>query len=388
MKMLERLHIENYKCLRDITVDLGDFTILVGPNDSGKSSFMQAVRALDLMLGKSFPKNFNQNVLGTLVWRHHRDQRIKWDVTGRAAERGFHYKVELPADGGPPIEDLVVDQTRTVLTEKAESHGQSMLVNKLLNGGQQQQSQALPGSTFLARNRQADPYKTIARALSSSIEYRFDVDLLKKAAVPKQGDVLSFNGENLAAVLDIMQNSADRSDFDALQGSFKEAVPTLDRFILPPARNGHGKVLEFVLAGGSVPPVTIPASQVSTGALLLMAFLTIAYSCTADVLLIEEPENGLHPSRLEFVVNQLRKICSGEIGGRKRQVIITTHSPLLLNYAMPEEVRVFIRRDNTLGSQVQTMKDIPDLEDLRKEFSTGELWYLLGENKLFEENRT
>jgi AAA15 family ATPase/GTPase len=36
--MFECIHIENYKCLRDVTVELGDFTILIGPNDSGKSS--------------------------------------------------------------------------------------------------------------------------------------------------------------------------------------------------------------------------------------------------------------------------------------------------------------------------------------------------------------
>ena len=44
--MLDRLHIQNYKCLRDVTVDLGDLTILTGPNDSGKSSFLEVLRGL------------------------------------------------------------------------------------------------------------------------------------------------------------------------------------------------------------------------------------------------------------------------------------------------------------------------------------------------------
>ncbi len=35
--MPERIHIENYKCLCDVTVELSDFTILIGPNNSGKA---------------------------------------------------------------------------------------------------------------------------------------------------------------------------------------------------------------------------------------------------------------------------------------------------------------------------------------------------------------
>ena len=52
--MLERVHIENYKCLRDVTVDLGDFTILIGPNDSGKSSFLEVIQTLGTIAQQPF----------------------------------------------------------------------------------------------------------------------------------------------------------------------------------------------------------------------------------------------------------------------------------------------------------------------------------------------
>lgn len=44
--MIEHLHVKNYKCLRDVTVKLAPLTILVGPNDSGKSSLLQALALL------------------------------------------------------------------------------------------------------------------------------------------------------------------------------------------------------------------------------------------------------------------------------------------------------------------------------------------------------
>jgi predicted ATP-dependent endonuclease of OLD family len=99
------------------------------------------------------------------------------------------------------------------------------------------------------------------------------------------------------------------------------------------------------------------------------------------MLLIEEPENGLHPSRLKFVLGLLRKISTGEIGGKPRQVIITTHSPLLLNFVEPHEVRIF-RRDPEKGTEVTPMDKIPDIDRLQSEFAPGEMWYMLGEDEL------
>jgi hypothetical protein len=85
-----------------------------------------------------------------------------------------------------------------------------------------------------------------------------------------------------------------------------------------------------------------------------------------------------------LVIDILRKISAGEVGTRKRQVLITTHNPLLLNYARPEEVRVFVR-DQQQGTQATPMSKVPDIDRLLQEFAIGELWYLLGEEKLFVE---
>jgi predicted ATPase len=139
---------------------------------------------------------------------------------------------------------------------------------------------------------------------------------------------------------------------------------------------GVGKAVEFILAG-TRPPVTVPAANASEGALLLTAFLALAHGATPEILLIEEPENGMHPSRLEVVMSLLRKISEGEVGSRPRQVIVTTHSPLLLGYVKPEEVRIF-RRDPERGTEITPLSAVPDLDRLRT-LSAGDLWYFLTE---------
>jgi predicted ATPase len=229
------------------------------------------------------------------------------------------------------------------------------------------------------------PYSLVADALKSSVEYRFKLDKLPKAAIPKPGIELDSSGENLAAVLDVMQNSSDRTAFEAVQRFLHDAIPTLRGIVLPPAKSPPGaKALEFILSRNGQSPVTIPGSLASGGALLLTAYLTLAYSQTPGLLLIEEPENGLHPSRLEMVLGLLRKVSRGDVGNRKRQVVVTTHNPLLLNYASPEEVRVFVRHPDQ-GTKVIPMTKAPDIERLHNEFALGELWYLLGEEKLFQD---
>ena len=80
----------------------------------------------------------------------------------------------------------------------------------------------------------------------------------------------------------------------------------------------------------------------------------------------------------------LRKMSTGEIGGRPRQIIVTTHSPTLLNFADPKEVRIFSRTEDG-GAQVTPMEKVSNLKSLLHEFAPGELWYLLGEDRLVEE---
>src|SRR5207247_2600457 len=83
--MLERVHIENYKCLRDVTVDLGEFTVLIGPNDSGKSSFLEVIRIFGNLLSKELDAIFAGDfALANLVWRKDPESRIVLEAAGTA----------------------------------------------------------------------------------------------------------------------------------------------------------------------------------------------------------------------------------------------------------------------------------------------------------------
>jgi predicted ATPase len=359
-----------------VTVDLGDFTVLIGPNDSGKTSFLEALRDVGKSTREEIGSVFSEErSLANLVWRKDPTRNVVWEVAGRTGGEPFVYHVELPIDSRPRIESLEYQGKKLFWIDGMEIHGWQR--GQLAVQGERT-------AFFHFFHQREEPHTTIAQEFAPTVEYHFDPEKLYGPSVPLPDAQLQPSGENLASVLDGLRNSLDRTAFDALESTLHEAIPTLRGIRLPPQRQGQGaKTVEFILSANGQPPVAIPGKLASSGALLLTAYLALAYGNTPGVLLIEEPENGLHPFRLKLLIEILRKISTGEVGNRRRQVVVTTHSPLLLNYVKPEEVRVFVQHQER-GTQVTPLTQVPDSDRLLKEFSIGELWYLLGEEKLLE----
>ena len=315
--MLEKIRIQNFKCLRDVEVDLGPLNVLIGPNDSGKSSFLQAIGV--------FRVGSIGNTPESMIWN--RDKRLTPTLTVTGDSQTLEFALSSPQS-------------------RAFSFGGEFLEN-----------------------------------LASSETYRLNPRLLRGESQARNETRLNAEGSNLAAVLHAMLIGADRRTFFEIEKQFCAEIPTLKEISTPVAAPPGTHRIEFSLNIDITPPVTISAEEASDGAMLLLAFLVIVHGRAPDILMIEEPENGLHPSRLKMVIDLLRMISKGEIGNKPRQVIITTHSPLLLNFVEPSEVRIF-RRDPQTGTEIKAMDKIPNIERLSKDFAPGELWYLYGEEDL------
>ncbi|NQT85151.1 ATP-binding protein, partial [bacterium] len=121
------------------------------------------------------------------------------------------------------------------------------------------------------------------------------------------------------------------------------------------------------------------ASQASDGLLLFLAYLTIAYAHgDVGVLLIEEPERGVHPRRLADIVRLLRAISRGELGLPPVQVIATSHSPYLIDQCDKEEIVVFERDENDDVSATP-LSAVENIDERLEDFAPGELIYTMGE---------
>ncbi|MGH7272347.1 MAG: AAA family ATPase, partial [Polyangiaceae bacterium] len=202
----------------------------------------------------------------------------------------------------------------------------------------------------------------------------------------------------LAAYLDHLLTT-ERSAFDLIQSELKRLLDFVEEIQLPPWR-----VEARDIGIKDAPPITrletigreihfrignqaaIPADLASSGVMLILGYLAIAYSPSQpDVLLIEEPENGIHPRALERVMRFFRMLASNTPGPEKPQVILTTHSPYLLDFVEPEQVIMFGRKPNG-ESVAANLATLPGVQERRADgMSVGELWYNAGEDELLKD---
>jgi len=377
--MIRRLHIQNFKCLLDVSLDLAPLTVLVGPNDSGKSSVLEALAFLGLTPHHGLAEiprllqreEFGPASLDALVWRRERQREMTWDVKGQAGPVSYRYVLRLQASGVPSTERLfVADEPRLQRVSPEEYRLEGQEPRRL--------GDAKSTALRVAMGDLPEVFGPVIGALSSSSRYRFEPTALRRMAQPSPDAQLRPSGDNLAAVMDAIVSGPSRSSVLSLERALHEAVPTLRGVSLKTVLDGEGrdarifKALEFVLADSGKQAVTIPSAQASEGALVLTAFLALVYGATPDILLIEQPEDSLHPGGLKMVFELLRRVAAGEIGGRARQVVVTTHSPMVLSLSRPEEVRV-VRRHPERGTWITPMTSLQNPHKLMDELAPFEM---------------
>lgn len=94
----------------------------------------------------------------------------------------------------------------------------------------------------------------------------------------------------------------------------------------------------------------ITATAMSEKLLRFLTFAAIPYLTPAALLLVEEPENGLHSARIRDVIAMLREIS------KSTQVIVATHSPFVVKELEPDEMTL-LGRDTEKGTKTATLTD-------------------------------
>jgi predicted ATPase len=197
---------------------------------------------------------------------------------------------------------------------------------------------------------------------------RFDPDALRAPSgiIPEsqRAGFLDDQGHGLPGVLGALQNRSGDA-FSAVVEEARTHFPTLKTIRLKPLTNGT-LALEAELQNN----VWVGANSMSEGLLYSLAFAALQHLDPACLLLIEEPENGLHPARIAEVVRMLHVI----IEQKGTQVIIATHSPLVINELQPEEVTVVTRPSLEEGTQLTPMIETHNFQKRSSVYALGELW--------------
>jgi predicted ATPase len=198
---------------------------------------------------------------------------------------------------------------------------------------------------------------------------RFEADALRAPSglIPedKKEELINRRGLGLAGVYMAILGRGDDL-FQRLGERLRQFFPTV-KAIRVTAVASDKLVLEVELVDGA----RVRADKMSEGLLYYLAYAALPYFAPSSILLIEEPETGLHPARIAEVVRMLRAMTEQPDGP---QIIMATHSPLVINELRPEEVSVVTRPSVEVGTQVTRLMDTPHFAERSKVYALGELW--------------
>ena len=116
----------------------------------------------------------------------------------------------------------------------------------------------------------------------------------------------------------------------------------------------------------------INASGVSSGHLQMLIHLTALFSDSdgnEPFILFDEPECSLHPHALAALAEAMKEAA----GVRGRQIVIATHSPVLLSQFDPENI-VAVEKDEDGSTKVQRIASQPGMKELLEEYAAGSLY--------------
>jgi len=365
--MIKKFWGRHFGILDDFSVDLEPLTLLVGPNASGKSTFLRGLRLTAMLVRMPLYGARGPLILGyrasieDLVPREDSRRPVTLGVQSESQYGHGLYEISL---------DYVGEKVR-VVDERAQWTGAS--------GRSFQFDRTTPPLRFDYRG--AEVTSNLPRAASLPflcLPYRSDpqwvdkLDLLYELTSSfspfhvfrfspaeigrpvEAGSTVNYEGQGLAAELDRLLGE-ERDKFDSLVRQLREVFPHIKgvKVLTRPGQPSHregssGRAALKSIVLERADGTEIPAELESDGVLLTMAHLWLASQSRTRVAFgIEEPETASYPSLLESRLRLLRSVSEGSGGVPPVQVIATTHSASLLTAAQdPALVRIFESRDD------------------------------------------
>jgi predicted ATPase len=394
--MITRIEAHNFRCLREVKQSLRPFQILVGPNASGKSAFMDALAFLSTLVSDGLQAAAAERTQSfhDLVWGRAGYQfelavqaqapppddsgaglkpRLSRTVNGEVAAIGrirYYVKVRIDSETN---EVVIAEEIVTV--ESPGSYDPIRVIERELNearfesesGGLRLAPVAVPWnySALTGHYRSAAVYvpvtEWLAKLLAEGIQrVSLDPEKLRKPSPPYHGKLKTFDGSQLAPWVDQLEKKSPESFNDWL-AHVQTALPDLEGIRAELTWDQHRYLMLRYKNG-----VELPSWTVSDGTLRLLALTILAYMPEADrTYLVEEPENGVHPTAIDAIYQSLSSIYEG-------QVLVASQSPILLNLAKPEELLCFVRTND--GTEVVAGDQHPILMNWKGEVALSDLF--------------
>jgi len=422
--VIVRVEALRYRCLHFVSQEVDPFQVLVGPNASGKSTFLDTVGLLRDLLRNGLVDAVQKRSadLRTLTWMGSgRDFELAVELTipeerrallaqpsygraryevaiglspsGQLAILGENLWLKPPTDKRqgngherllfpetaswlPPPSSLVIQEGKhsprgwkKVITKKPES-GNDYFISETTKWNNPfrlgPQKLALAN---LPEDEERFPVATWVKRILMEGTQRLvlNSEAMRRPAPPGSPVEFQPDGSNLPWVIEDLRTNAPEG-FRRWVEHLQTALPDLETIDTVEREEDRNRYLRIAYREGCQAPSWV----VSDGTLRLLALTLIAYLRTHDrIYLIEEPENGIHPLAVEAVFQSLSSAYS-------TQILCASHSPVILSLAEPHQLLCFAKNDEgsadiVRGNEHPILRDWQQGSDLGTLFASGVL---------------
>ncbi len=360
---IESIRIRGFRSLADVRVtELPAVAILIGANGSGKSNVMRFFEMLGWMLRSSRLADYVQMQGGADDQLFHgRRRTAQMEAELRLATQRGHNDYRFVLAYAHPDRLIFLEEAYRF----SDRSWETLADWRHLGSGH-----AEAGIVSAARASASPQRKTasvVVNLLRNCVTYQFhdtsDESRFKQSWDITDNGFLRSHGGNLAAVLHRLE--AEESDrFRLICRQVRRILPGFDRFVLD---ERYGKVsLRWATTQSDK---TFGAHLTSDGSLRFFALVTLLNlppEMLPDVILLDEPELGLHPMAVDLVAEMVTAV------GRSRQVIVATQSPLFVDaFGLDQVIVVDLDEGATVLRQLDAAQYAHWIE---QDYSPGRLW--------------
>lgn len=316
--MIASIDFKDFKILRKARIDLVPFNLVIGPNGSGKTSVIEAIRRLRTLAALPI---------------------VPAGSPDKPRLARVEFRFGAPHEGLAAIllctPDLVCDGLRLEGAEAA-----------------------------------VGAWPALVSRIRGIRWHTLDHEAMARPCPLDAPDEMAENGANLPAAMHALHRS-DEAAFRALVTEFNRILPEFSS--VDAVVDGDKRVIEFGIHGESH---RIRAADLSQGTLALLGILLITAAVPRPSLLcIEEIDRGLHPRVLREARDALYRLSHPGDGLPPCQIVATTHSPYLLDLFRDQLEEVIIAEKAGARASFRRLADHADLKELLSEASLGDLWF-------------
>lgn len=350
---LDYITVQGFKSIASMEkLALGPINVIIGPNGSGKSNFVNVFSFLQAVLAGRLT-DFVRRAGGSealLYFGSKTTEQIRLQLS--FCKEGVIYGIELK----PAADDSLFRGDETITVRDGfdlEVHGQLQLPFT-----------ADPWDAAFGPKQQWIK-RQLGRWRLYHVHDTSATSPLRKTAKLNDNRFLRPDGSNLPAFLYLLSKKYS-NEYRLIRRTIQQVAPFFDDFLLDPDPLNEESIRLAWRHKNS--DQYFGASSLSDGTLRFIALAALFLQpddFRPSVILVDEPELGLHPQAITLLASLVKQ------ASQKTQVILSTQSSLLLDHFQPEDVLV---ADRVEGSTQFTRLESEKLASWLEDYSLGQLW--------------